>query len=357
MLKDTRKIDLDKLKQSIPIMDLAKSLGLEIKGRQARCYNSQAHKNNDKHFSLGLDTTRNRYKCFACGEQGSIIDLYKQVKGLKLSQAIKELAEMTGLTPIGYKRQNKPYKATSTPYKAEIGQSEAYSEDLGAYSDIYEELCFICGELDQESRAYLTGKTRGLTEDTLNRFLLFSVSDYQKINQHLKAKFSIDKLSKAGIIGDKGNLIFYKHKIIIPFLQDGRIVFLQGRRLDQEHPKYLHLKRPVPLFNMDILTDIEKGQKVYITEGVFDAMMLEQNGYKAIGILGVNNFKSDYVDLFKGLDVVLALDNDETGKRATNELAKMFYLKGQGVSSKQLPDGIKDITDYFLSLSKKNEKI
>ncbi len=66
--------------------------------------------------------------------------------------------------------------------------------------------------------------------------------------------------------------------------------------------------------------------------------------------MGVNNFKPDYTDLFKGLDVVLALDNDEAGERGTNELAKMFYLKGQGVSSKQLPDGIKDITDYFKSL-------
>lgn len=352
MINGTHKIDLDQLKQAMPIMDLAKSLGLEIRGRQARCYNSQEHKNNDRNFSLGLDTQRNRFKCFACGEQGSIIDLYKQVKGLELSQAIKELAEMTGLTPIshqtGYKGQSKPYKATSTPYKAEIRQPEAHSEDLGAYSEIYEEFYFYCIGLDQESGDYL--KSRGLKQETLDRFLLFSVKDYQATDKHLKAKFSTDELSKAGIIGDKGNLIFYKHKIIIPFLKDGRIIFLQGRRLDQEQPKYLHLKRPVPLYNADALTETDKGKKIYIAEGVFDAMMLEQNGYKAIGILGVNNFKPDYIDLFKGLDVVLALDNDEAGERGTNELAKMFLLKGQGVSSKQLPDGIKDITDYFLSL-------
>ena len=84
-------------------------------------------------------------------------------------------------------------------------------------------------------------------------------------------------------------------------------------------------------------------------------MMLEQNNYKAVGILGVNNFKPDYIDLFKGLDVVLVLDNDEAGKRGTEELAKMFYLKGQGVSSKRLPDDTKDITDYFLSLWKNTQ--
>jgi len=348
MTNGTHKIDLDQLKQAMPIMDLAKSLGLEVRGRQARCYNGDAHKHGDRSFSLGLDINRNRFKCFACGEQGSIIDLYKQVKGVELSQAIKELAEMTGLTPMSHQTgYNKPYayKDVKTPPQA---TREAINEDTGAYSDIYEELNFYCAGLDQESEQYLKG--RGLTDRTLNRFLLFSVKDYQATDKHLKDKFSTDELQRAGIMGEKGNLIFYKHKIIIPFLQDGRITFLQGRRLDQEQPKYLHLKRPVPLFNADALTDTDKGKKIYIAEGVFDAMMLEQNGYKAIGILGVNNFKPDYTDLFKGLDVVLALDNDEAGERGTNELAKMFYLKGQGVSSKQLPDGIKDITDYFKSL-------
>lgn len=348
MINTPHKVDLDRLRQAIPIMDLAKSLGMEIRGRQARCYNSQAHKHNDRNFSLGLDTKRNRYKCFACGEKGSIIDLYKQVKGIELSQAIKELAEMAGLTPTSHQTGYKRYKDTSTPYKAGIRQTEAHSEDLGAYSDIYEEFYSYCIGLDQESEQYLKG--RGLKQEILDRFLLFSVKDYQATNKHLKSKFSLDELSKAGIIGEKGNLIFYKHKIIIPFLQDGRIIFLQGRRSDQEQPKYLHLKRPVPLYNRDTLTETEKGQKVYIAEGVFDTIMLEQNGYKAVGILGVNNFKPDYVDLFKGLDVVLTLDNDEAGKRGTNEIAKMFYLKGQGVSSKQLPDGINDITDYFISL-------
>ena len=66
-----------------------------------------------------------------------------------------------------------------------------------------------------------------------------------------------------------------------------KVIYLspQGRRLDQEQPKYLHLKRPVPLYNRDALAELDKGKKIYIAEGVFDAMMLEQNGYKAVGIL------------------------------------------------------------------------
>jgi len=338
-------IDIDQLKQAIPITELAQRLGLVIRGKQARCYNGQAHAHGDRNFSLGLDIKRNRYKCFACGEQGSIIDLYKAVKGIELSQAIKELAELAGIAPAPLQTGD---KAVIKPYKA-YEPKKAKTEPAGDYSDVYEELLLACGGLDQESQNYLTGATRGLAEETLNRFLLCSISDYQSVNNRLKAKFSNEELKRAGVISDTDNLIFYKHKIIIPFMSEGRVVFLQGRRIDDGQPKYLHLKRPVPLFNIDALEGLKKGDKVYISEGVFDAMMLEQNGYRAVAILGVNNFKPEYTDLFKGFDVVLCLDNDEAGKRATGELAKMFLLKGQAVKSKQLPDGIKDITEYFIA--------
>lgn len=345
MINTRQKIDLDRLKEAIPITELATSLGLTIKGRQARCYNGEAHSHGDRNFSLGLDVQRNRYKCFACGEQGSVIDLYKAVKGIELPQAITELASMTGLgdtqATTSHQISHKPYRTPKTPLRPA-------NEHTEAYSDVYEELFIFCGGLDQESRDYLLG--RGLTEDTLARFLLFSVSDYQQADQHLKGKFSRDELQRAGVLSERGSLIFYKHKIIIPFMSEGRIVFLQGRRTDEGQPKYLHLKRPVPMYNTDVLDELEKGSKVYVCEGVFDAMVLTQNGYKAVAILGVNNFKSEATELFKGLSVVLCLDNDEAGQRGTQELAKMFLLKGQAVTSKRLPDGVKDISDYFKSL-------
>jgi DNA primase len=233
-------IDLDRLKEAIPITELAERLGLEIRGRQARCYNSQAHSHEDKNKSLGLDTKRNRYKCFACGVNGSIIDLYKGVKGAETGEAIKELAGMAGLAPDSPQRH-------ATSRLAPKSEPKATPEPTEAYSDIYEELVYLCGGLDKESLDYLTGDNRGLTEQTASDFLLCNIGDYQDIDKKLKAKFSLDELQRAGVVSDKGSLIFYKHKIIIPFMSEGRVVFLQGRRTDEGQPKYLHIKRPVPL--------------------------------------------------------------------------------------------------------------
>jgi len=235
------------------------------------------------------------------------------------------------------------------------------TEPTEAYSDIYEELVYLCGGLDKESLDYLTSDKRGLTEQTASDFLLCNIRDYQTIDKGLKAKFDKDELQKAGVLSDEGNLIFYKHKVIIPFLSEGRVVFLQGRRTDEGQPKYLHIKRPVPLFNTDKLKELEKGDKVYLAEGAFDAMILEQNGYNAVAILGINSFKPEYTELFKGFEVVLCLDNpkpdgtpeekateQKTIDEARDKITEMFYLKGQGVKVKQLPDGIKDITEYFI---------
>jgi len=348
MINNTsQKIDLDRLKEAIPITELAKTLGLELRGRQARCYNGQAHSNNDRNFSLGLDLRKNRYKCFACGESGSVIDLYKAVKGIELKEAINELAEMAGLAktshhkPQGMPRNDHTYKS----------EPEVRLVENSSNLTVYEALKDFCNELDDESIRYLTGETRGLNEDTLKRFGLFSVRDYQKTNDFLKSNFSLDVLRDAGIISDACNLIFYHHKIIVPFVSVEKIVYLWGRRLNNEHPKNLNLKGiPTPLFNTDTLVELEKCDKIYICEGVFDAMMLEQGGYNAVAILGVTNFKPETTELFKGLDVVLCLDNDEAGKRARDEIAKTFLLKGQAVKSKQLPDGVGDVTDYFIKL-------
>jgi DNA primase len=344
------KTDIDQLKDAIKITDLATALGLQVRGKQASCYNKAEHKHGDRNFSLGLDTTTNRYKCFACRASGSVIDLYKEVKGVSLSEAITELNKMAGgqlLVKQEIIRENKHGQAKA--YRSPIYTPEATQMPItDATAGIYNALLDYCGELDKTSLAYLTGATRGLTKETIKRFQLFSIKDYNATNKFMREKFSLEQLQHAGLYNEKGNLIFYQHKAIIPFIESGRVIFLQGRRTDDQQPKYMHLKRSVPLFNAEILKRLATGERVYICEGVFDAMTIEQAGYKAVAILGVNSFKPQMAELFSGLDVVLCLDNDEQGKRATQDLARVFLLQGQSVKRKLLPDGVKDITEYCI---------
>lgn len=344
-----RKMDLTEIKQSISIIELALELGLEVKNRQARCFNSTMHKNNDRHFSLGLDTRTNRFKCFACGESGSNIDLCMKVSGLTFIETVQYLSKKAGLKSRQTDHGPKNKCRDNSSNKNSLDAVPAFKPQ---YSTIYCALETFCNGVDQESIDYLTGMKRGLSPETIKRFRIFSIKDYQRTNEFLKTNFSLEDLVGAGLLSNKegkeGNLIFYKHKIIIPFIADGRILYLQGRRLDDEHPRYLNIRPDVPLFNFDLSKRLKKGALIYICEGVFDAMILQQYDYDAVAILGVNNFKPEMITLFKDFDVVLVLDNDESGKKATKELARLFFLNGRKVKTKQLPENVKDITEYFL---------
>jgi len=336
--------DTDGIKDRIKIINLARQLGLDVKGKQARCFNTPAHKNGDKNPSLSFDVDKNRFTCWACGVKGDIFDLYREVKGVDFKQALAELGALAGVPSIAVKPATAGYKPRKQPEQAQT-QAEAKKGDFKSIYKLFKE---YCRGLDQDSLNYLTGKTRCLTTQTINRFGVFTIKDYGATKDYLLSQHSLKDLQEAGLFNETGNLIFLKHRLITPFTDSGEIIFLQGRRLDAGQPKYLNLKqRAVPLFNKDTLKDIPEGGKAYICEGVFDAMILEQNGFKAVAIVGVNGFKPEMTDLFKGFDVVLALDNDDSGKQGIQTLARMFLERGQKVKVKTLPDGVKDITEFF----------
>lgn len=112
---------------------------------------------------------------------------------------------MTGLTPISQNTHqtgyNKPYayKDKNPPQANQRGYKRGFR---GLQRDI-REFYFYCRQ-DQTKRAGTILKSRGLKQETLDRFLLFSVKDYQATDKHLKSKFSTDELSKGGHSGRKG---------------------------------------------------------------------------------------------------------------------------------------------------------
>jgi DNA primase len=342
-------VDLERLKGMIPIEDLARELGLDVRGRQARCFNAGGHKNGDKNRSLGFDAKTNRFKCFACGKSGSVIDLYSEVKGVSIKQAIDELAGRSGDRGTGgyCKMQGRVMKNASTIAIRDTDRGPGVIGDGKKSAEIYKALKEFCGEPDKDSTVYLTGPNRGLTLETIKRFQIFSVKDYHGTDAYLKKTFPAEQLRQAGLVSEGGNFLFWKHKILVPFFRGERIVFLQGRTLLSDGPKYMHIKKPVPLFNVDTLKDMKPGERVYLCEGVFDAMILEQSGRKAVAILGVNNFKPGMVELFRGVEVVLCLDNDEAGSSGTKAIGDIFFQAGRGIKTKTLPAGVKDITEYF----------
>lgn len=92
--------------------------------------------------------------------------------------------------------------------------------------------------------------------------------------------------------------------------------------------------------NIELGADIDE---VYICEGLFDGLRLWCNG--KVALAGFGCLFSEYqIKLLEGLPVrklILALDNDEAGRKATEKLKKR--IKTKIVTQVIIPNGHKDI--------------
>jgi 5S rRNA maturation endonuclease (ribonuclease M5) len=93
--------------------------------------------------------------------------------------------------------------------------------------------------------------------------------------------------------------------------------------------------------------------EVVLTESILDALSFHQVGIGiAIPIYGTNGFTPDHLDLLKREQVkrvVLALDSDDAGRRATDALKGKLQAAGIAVRVASFPSGTKDANELLVS--------
>lgn len=98
---------------------------------------------------------------------------------------------------------------------------------------------------------------------------------------------------------------------------------------------------------------LEAGDKLFVTEGIFDAIALMHIGLKVAAILGSSNKPTEFVKAHAHLNLFycVALDNDKAGQKSAKTLVEWFREKEQKVSCMQpSPDGKKqDWNDLWLT--------
>lgn len=77
----------------------------------------------------------------------------------------------------------------------------------------------------------------------------------------------------------------------------------------------------------------KSGERVFLVEGILDALSLIQSGHKAVALLSSNNFPEKALQDYLGLGVhwVLALDNDSAGMKANFKLLRQLQELDQQV--------------------------
>jgi DNA primase len=370
-------------KDRLNIIELAKSEGLQLKKQSNRLYKATCCFHNEKKASLTFYADTNTFNCFACQAHGDAINFYAKRHNLTNREAIKQLAGQLGLQTHTRGLQRATKRQPDSDLMAIGGQTglKSIGEALKGVEKqlkrhqtdpdtIYRALKEFCGELDQASQTYLTSQSRGLTDETIKKFGIFSIKDYKKAKEFLLSKFKLETLQDLVLINRRQNrFMFSMHPIIIPVIEDGKIKAIRGRFFKNgfSNPdvfraysfgKYQSTAGVANrLFNGDILKTLKKGERVYLCEGEFDTMILEQYGKHAVGVLGVSNYEDETIKRLNDFDLVIAFDSDEQGRKEALKISNIFYKQtGREVIREKLPEGIKDITELIVK-RQQNEKL
>lgn len=239
-----------------------------------------------------------RWKCFKCEESGDIFDLIGKYENIpEYTDQLARAREILGDTP-----------AVRSEKRGKTMQQEA-ERDYSAYLR-------ECAERisDERAQAYLT--SRGLSGEIAKRFKL-------GYDPHYK--------------GETGKLKW--QALIIPTSSGSFVV----RNIDPNNPdRYRKTGEARPL-NLDTIGKAEK--PVFIVEGEIDALSIMEVGGEAVGLGSVSN-KNKLINYLKehkpSQPLILALDNDEAGERAQEELrADLQRLKIEFCEAK-ISGGYKD---------------
>lgn len=236
--------------------------------------------------------------------------------------------------------------------------------------DVFAAFLDACRPVEGAALKWLT-EERGVTPEVVEACRLrFCGKEYLDVLKALTDRFGEAALLDAGLMkrSKTGQAVgsfwhYYAKKagfLVIPYISDGRPLYLKVRPpLSKTTAERLKLVRfmntagaiPCPYF-VDVLKS--RPDRVLVCEGESDTWSALSAGFAAVGIPGANNFKAEWVELFRGLmdadgrsAVFLAFDPDPAGDRGATYVADLFLKAGLPVPRRvQLPAG-QDLTEFL----------
>lgn len=254
-----------------------------------------------KNYTAAFHISGTSYHCFSCGEHGDIFDLVAHIEELPddwkkhYNRAVKIM---------------RPYLEGSMDTTKRDIQNIPKVQEIVDYTDYLQQCSSNVGKTDYFNQ-------RGLSEDTIKRFQL----GYDEKKNLVTIPYNPDC---------KG----YVHRVLW--------------NSDNKYCKFGN-----EIFNIQAL--YSDGKYLFVTEGQIDAMSFEEIGINSIGLGGVNEVSKLVCQLKENpcdKTLVLALDNDKAGRRATGrfieELADAEIVQNYIMNS-WLYGEYKDANEYLVA--------
>jgi len=306
------------------------------------------HKEKTASFHVYEDS--GNYICFGCGAKGDIITFYEKYYNIGFLDACERLSKENGIDwqPGG-------------SFSADKGKEALYEVNRGARS-VYYKAMKVEGNPALE---YMLG--RGLDRMTISKFRIGYADESGRM---LAAKLENDeKMRKAalevGLINEySGGRLRdrFEGRVMFPIVSTrGKVIGFGGRDVKGEaKAKYINsaassvYAKGSNLYGLDVTQeDIRKQGYAVLVEGYMDLVMLYMHGVRNVCAQLGTAFTRQQAKLLGKYtkNIVLALDSDESGRKAA--LASMDVLAEAGLKVRVLVlEGAKDPDDFIRAYGK-----
>lgn len=299
----------------------------------------------EKTPSCTVFTDTQSFYCFGCGAGGDVITFIMGIENLEFSEAVKLLAERSG---IQIPEQN--HESGYADKKRKIYEA---NREAGNY--FY--LNMIKGS-DKRGLNYFA--ERKLSPQTIRKYGLgYAPDSWDSLYKHMKSKgFSDETLIDAWLCAksEKNGKLYdiFRNRVMFPIVDlRGNVIGFGGRVLDDSKPKYLNTNKTLVfdkgnnLFSLNFARN-SPSKKLILTEGYMDVISLNQAGFEnAVATLGTAVTSSHAAKIKRYCDeLILCYDSDNAGQKASQRAINI--LSEAGISARIIRmDGAKDPDEYI----------
>lgn len=284
--------------------------------------------------SFYISPEKGLYHCFSSGQGGDMFTFIEEMEGVEFREALKILADRAGVTLSGGDGDG----GKKQRLRKILKEAVAFFQKQLANSD--------------SARTYL--QTRGITQETAKRFRLGYAPDaWRDVLEYLQdSGFTTEDIIAAGLAKQSDNADQpydrFRNRLLFPVHDTtGRAIAFSGRRLDSDDPaKYINspetplFRKKKALFGFHLAKSAMRDlDAAILVEGQTDLVLTHQAGYENVVASSGTAVTKEHLKLINRFtdNLILALDTDTAGRRATLKTARLALSRGMTPKVANLP--------------------
>ncbi len=339
---------VSEIQRSINIIDIVSDyIALKQSGKN---YLGLCPFHHEKTPSFSVNEEKQIYKCFGCGEGGTVFNFLMKQESLTFPEAINVLAEKANIRIDVFDKKEKQ-QGTNILFKINEQATRFYIDML------------LKTQEGKRPRNYISN--RSINDDSIRKFRLgYSPNRWDSIvNKSKEWGADTPLLERAGLVLRKQDKCYdrFRNRLMFPIFDfQNRPVGFGARSLDSSLPKYLNspetpiFSKSKTLYGINLAKEsMKKNRKVLLMEGYTDVIIAHQNGIDwSIAVLGTALTREHVRMLRRYSDkAVLVFDADTAGQKSSEKNLDIFIEEDFDVNIVLLPEGY-DPYDFIIKRGK-----